>query len=194
MLFPILSFWILLYTNWFPDIEKKLRCSRKIIYFFLLSMVGSEFISPIGLGEFFSIHIGFLLILVTCILFFIQINENQRLPILSVLVSSSTIAFSFHEIYHFHMDWSLSSFRWFLVILFVLGALIAFRDLIGQVVYLWGGYLVTHCMIVFAHQEMLNPLQLGNQDFMDFCWLSMILLVGAHYGINPLLVRFWNSS
>lgn len=191
MLFFILFFWILLYTNWLPRLEKDLHCSRTYIYLFLCLMIVSHWIPHIDLDSKWTIHVGLIMIIFICFYFFTHIT--QKIFFLSILLSSSSIAFSFHEVYHIHTDWTLFSFRLLMIFLFVFGAFIAFKELVERVTYLWSGCWITHGLILYAHQDMLNPAVVGGQEFMDFCWLAMIILVLLQYRMKPFLSRFRNG-
>lgn len=184
MVFGIIFILILLYTGWLPTLAKESRYSANTIYFFLLTMLMTSFFSWFRLHERLWIHVSWLLLLVACICLFYQIRAYKRGWFLSVVLSSASIAFSFHEIFHLHTDWTQLSFRVLLLLLFVCGGLLAYRTWVERICYLWSGLIVTDVMILCSHQDMLNPIIIGEQDFLDTCWLLLLFLMLAHFGLR----------
>ena len=183
MLFSILLLWILLYTHWLPNLETDLKCSRLLINYFFITMIISTWIPPIYVHNRLAVHVGLILILFVTFYFFIQVNE--KMIFMTIMLSSSSIAYMLHRFFYFPVDWTSHSFRLLMMVLFVMGAFLAFNQLIERIAYLWSGSIVTHGLIILTNREMLNPIMLGEQTFLDFCGLAMLLLVVIQYGVMP---------
>lgn len=191
MLFSILLIIILLYTDWLPHFERHVPYSRRLISCFLWVMLSTYWIPRIEVDSGFMIQVGLIFMGLLCLYFFMQIH--QKLFFLSVLLSSCSIAYCFHEIFHIHLDWTSRSFRFLLIFLFVIGAFVVFKDFLEQMTYLWSGCFLTYGLILWTHREMINPIVVGEQEFMDFSWFAMLILVLLHNWVKPFLTSVENG-
>lgn len=187
MLFSILLLWILLYTHWLPHLEKQLHCSRWQMNLFLVLMILSYWIPLLYLTSRFAVHVGFIFIIFLFFYFFVHVREKVRFWVM--LLSASTIAFTLHWICFLPVDWDDQTVRLFMFSFFAIGSFLPFSSFYERIAFLWGGCLLIHVLLLIVNGEMLNPVVLGEQPFLDFCWFAMLGFVLLEHGIHSLRIH-----
>ncbi|TCS93415.1 hypothetical protein [Hazenella coriacea] len=180
---------VFIQTDWLPKLELDLQADKKQILGFLVislamiilpSFPGSSLIQ-VGPGWFPGVFLFFYLLK--------MFPNRGYLALASISLFTGSMLFLIHEWRHLDPDWGNSYFR---IVTFSLLCLISFlfsSRLNDQLLICLGGTGILYGWVMFFHREMLKPLIIGKDEYVDTTWLCLMGIVVAHYSFGWL--REW---
>lgn len=175
---------ILIYTGWFPSVADDLAISKSVILFYLMGAIVLTGLPSMPKDQLIQIDPGFIVLIFLFIALTMKIRKKWLVSSISLCIFLGSSLFLWHEISHVETDWSDLSFRGITVLSLVLIPVCFTKKLEEQVTLAIGGGLVTYAWILIFHHEVLKPLIIGNDDYLDTVWICITSLFLLHYSVR----------
>jgi hypothetical protein len=175
------TLFILIMTGWFPHLAEELKTQQKtILSMLLLTIVLTE--SPfLPIQTTLLIHPGFIALIGLFLALINRISEHSLILLSSIFLFIGSILFFLHEMGHVDTAWNDSTFRTTVLILLVMLPICFTKLLVERCFLLLGSMFVVHIWVLVFHYEMLKPLVIGNDEYLDTVWLCLTGLFLFHH-------------
>ncbi|SEN27486.1 hypothetical protein [Lihuaxuella thermophila] len=175
---------ILIYTGWFSSVADDLAIPRSMILYYLLGAVVLSGFPPVPKDQLIQIDPGFGALLWLFVALAVKMHKKWRLSFASLCLFLGSSLFLWHEISRVETDWSDLSFRAVIVLSLVLIPVCFAKNLGDRVTLAVGGALVAHAWILIFHHEVLKPLIIGNDEYLDTVWICITSVFLVHYSVR----------
>lgn len=184
----ILTLYILIFTGWFSAFTQDLGASRRMIGSFLIMAAVLAQTPAIPVQSTFSIQPGSLTLLGLLYAFGRKTNRQFWVSSSSLAIFLGSALFFWHELTHVDTDWTDPIFRLVALLLFIPIVMGCTKRIEEQIVLVISGFIISHLWILFFHHDMLTPLVLGNDEYLDTVWICLVSLFVLHYALRSLTV------
>jgi hypothetical protein len=168
---------ILFFTGWLPGLEQELSVNKRDLFIFLALSFGLTGRSPWNVNLALQIHPGIFVLFILFFIFLKKISLVRLLRLASFSLCTSSLLFFWHEMFRMSADWSHSVFRMVTAVVLPLGAMAVTKALGEKILFLTLSLLSLHFLLLYFHREVLNPILIGEEAFLDTFWLTMSVFI-----------------
>lgn len=170
----LVTLFILLSTGWFLRLIEELKWTNRQVRSGLLAMIATLELPSLPEASSIQVHPLFIALLVLFWLFARRVSRLAFLSQVSVSLFVGSLFFLWHEITHVDTLWQDPIFRLMIVTTLLLLSLIWKRTLSEQLFFNLGSLFVVHCWVLFFHHDMIQPLIIGNEEYLDTVCLVLV--------------------